>query len=378
VAEPQPKAATPRPRILVVDDNADLREYVTRLLAPQWDVVLARDGVEALEKIHQEPPGLVLTDIMMPRMSGLALLESIRNEPATARIPVLLLSARAGEDAIVEGLTTRADDYLVKPFSARELLARVRTHLEQARLRQEWANRLEKANRELEAFSYSVSHDLRAPARAMVGYASILEEEYGPKLDAEARRLIGIIRTSGTRMGQLIDDLLAFSRLGTREVARSSFDMTALVRAALEDVQAQNRGREVQLSLRDLPPAYADRAMVGQVWANLLSNAFKFTSRRAVAHIEIGARTDGPTPVYFMHDDGIGFDMQYADKLFGVFQRLHSGDEFEGTGVGLALVKRIVERHGGRVWAEAAVDHGATFYFTLPPTSAEEQPNGAR
>ena len=225
---------------------------------------------------------------------------------------------------------------------------------------------LEAANKELEAFSYSVSHDLRAPLRAINGFAQILEEEYTTRLDGEGRRLLGVVCSEAKRMGQLIDDLLAFSKMSRQPAESAPIDLAALARAVFAECAAQAPGRQLEFEVQPLPPAQGDRAMLRQVLQNLCSNAIKYTRPRAVAQIEIGGRPEGEKNLYYVKDNGVGFDMQYAGKLFGVFQRLHAEDQFEGTGVGLALVQRVIHRHGGRVWAEAKLNEGATFYFTLP------------
>jgi PAS domain S-box-containing protein len=224
---------------------------------------------------------------------------------------------------------------------------------------------LEAANKELESFSYSVSHDLRAPLRSIDGFSQAVQEDYGPQLPEEGRRYLATIRGSAQRMGELIDDLLTFSRLSRQPLRKRAVDMGKLAREVLEELSAERQGRDVEVRVADLCVCQGDPALLKQVWVNLLSNALKYTRRRAAARVEIGCQRDNGTSVYFVRDNGTGFDMQYADKLFGVFQRLHRAEEFEGTGVGLAVVQRIVHRHGGRVWAEAAVDHGASFYFTL-------------
>ncbi len=231
----------------------------------------------------------------------------------------------------------------------------------------ETANReLATVNRELEAFSYSVSHDLRAPLRAIDGFARVLTEDYEATLDAEGQRLLGVIRTNASRMGLLIDDLLTLSRLGRKSLEPAPLDLAGMARAVAAELVSAEPARRVQVDIGPLPPAYGDRGLVRQVLVNLIGNAFKFTRGRADARVEIGARVGNGETEYYVRDNGVGFDMQYASKLFGVFQRLHRADEFDGTGVGLALVQRIVHRHGGRVWAEARVDQGATFSFTLP------------
>ena len=225
------------------------------------------------------------------------------------------------------------------------------------------------ANRELESFSYSVSHDLRTPLRAVDGFSRILAKNYAESFDDEGRRLLGHIRSGAQRMGQLIDDLLAFSKLGRLPLAPSTIDMGSMAQGVFDELAGLESGRKLHLDLHPLPAAQGTLSMVRQVWVNLIGNAIKFTKERAVGEIEIGARSGGDgTPIYYVRDNGAGFDMRYAAKLFGVFQRLHAMTEFEGTGVGLALVQRIVQRHGGRIWAEAELQRGATFSFTLPST----------
>jgi len=233
---------------------------------------------------------------------------------------------------------------------------------------------LEVANRELEAFTYSVSHDLRAPLRAIDGFSRKVAAGYGDKLDDEGRRLVQVVRDNAQRMGQLIDDLLAFSRLSRREMAWQSLNMTAMAQGVADELRAAEPQRVIVFTIAALPAAAGDAALLRQVWVNLLSNAVKFTGQREIAHIEIGGREDGDEVQYWVTDNGAGFDMQYADKLFGVFQRLHRQDEFEGTGVGLAITQRILQRHGGRIWGEGKTDSGATFGFALPRHPSSEAP----
>ncbi len=227
------------------------------------------------------------------------------------------------------------------------------------------AEALERSNRDLEAFTYSVSHDLRAPLRAISGFARIVLQKHGALLPEDPRRQLGIMDDSARHMGRLIDDLLAFSRLGRQELARRRVDPAGICRQALAELDGEREGRKVEVLIGDLPPCEADPALLRQVYANLLSNALKFTRGREPAVIEVGATTGEGETVYFVKDNGVGFDMRYAGKLFTVFQRLHGAREYAGTGVGLAIVQRIVERHGGRVRGEGEVDRGATFSFTL-------------
>ena len=230
---------------------------------------------------------------------------------------------------------------------------------------QERTKELESVNKELESFSYSVSHDLRAPLRAIHGYMNILTDEYAPKFDTEALRLTTIITNNTQKMGRLIDDLLAFSQLGRKELIKTQTSMFHMVMNICEEQKRMDTSRQIDFIVRELPDALVDTVTMRQVWVNLISNAVKYTRNRERAVIEIGSDEHEEEQVYFIKDNGAGFDMLYYDKLFGVFQRLHSQKEFEGTGVGLAIVQRIISRHGGKVWAEGKFAEGATFYFTL-------------
>ncbi len=227
-------------------------------------------------------------------------------------------------------------------------------------------SQLEAANKELETFSYSVSHDLRTPLRAIDGFSHILLDDYADKLDDEGKRLLNVVRDNTRRMGQLIDDILQFSRSSSLEMTFSEIDMEELAREVVEELQPVVANSKLQVNIEPIPPATGDHAMMHQVFVNLLSNAIKFSHFREHAIIKVGGSIKDNEAIYFVRDNGAGFDMQYADKLFGVFQRLHSVNEFEGTGIGLAIVQRIITRHGGRVWAEGKVNEGAAIYFALP------------
>ena len=228
------------------------------------------------------------------------------------------------------------------------------------------AENLAAANKELEAFSYSVSHDLRAPLRAIDGYARILAEDYGPSLDAEGRRVCGVVRNETQRMTELIEDLLTLSRLGRRELRMETIDMEALARSVFDELADNDAGKKVEFAVDPLPRAAGDAGLMRQVWSNLISNALKFSSRVERPAIRVTGAVDGESLVYSIRDNGAGFNMRFVDKLFGVFQRLHNEREFIGTGVGLAIVQRIIRRHGGRVWAKGIEGEGATFSFILP------------
>lgn len=285
------------------------------------------------------------------------------------------------KDIQIEGLERKVNEMEMEIYTRAQQIQKMNTDLENqveqrtAQLHdlnqhlekkvEERTYQLAAANKELEAFSYSVSHDLRAPLRAINGFSDILAQKFNQTLDPEAKRLLGIIKTNALSMGQLIDDLLSFSRTGRKELSLALTDMQSLVFAAINELLPNETDKIKIITLKKMPPAQCDLQLMRQVWLNLISNAIKYSSKKQKPEIEIGAMEQNNETIYYIKDNGAGFDMLYADKLFGVFQRLHSQKEFEGNGVGLTLVQRIITKHKGRIWAEAALDKGATFYFTL-------------
>jgi signal transduction histidine kinase/FixJ family two-component response regulator len=256
-------------------------------------------------------------------------------------------------------------------FEAASLLTQLRTLNQELEQRvHERTRELQAANADLEAFSYSVSHDLRAPLRAVDGFCQMFVEDFAAGVPPEGRRILDKVRAGADRMNRLIEDLLQFARFSRQPLQTRPVQMSALVRRVVANFQDQLRDRSVELGIAELPDCVADGPLLEQVFTNLFSNALKFTAGRPHAHIEIGTSREAGEQVYFVKDNGVGFDMQYADRLFGVFQRLHSQNEFEGTGIGLSIVHRIVRRHGGRTWAESVPQQGATFYFSLPQATA--------
>ncbi|MEH2169817.1 MAG: ATP-binding protein [Nostoc sp.] len=388
-----------RARILLVDDNADIRRYLRRLLNQYYEVETVNDGLAALTAIRRGGSAkvydLVLADVMMPRMDGFELLRSLRASPDTQTIPIILLSARAGEESRVEGLETGADDYLIKPFSARELLARVNANLQLAQLRREAVYReqvmqavetlndrleqqvkartaqLEAINQELEAFSSLVSHDLRTPLRYISSFAERLQGKLNATLvDASSLQTLNIITKSALEAEKMVDDLLEFSRLGKTEIHSKTVIISQLVQQVREQLQPELIGRSLHWEIEPLATVKADPALLRLVLQNLLSNAVKYSRNNTEAAIKIGSIEQEQEVIFFVKDNGAGFDMKYYDGLFSIFQRLHPQEEFAGTGVGLATVRRIIDRHGGRIWAEGATGQGATFYFSLPKHEA--------
>ena len=274
-----------------------------------------------------------------------------------AETPVLVSAARHERAGVM------MSDCVLVPIRQR---SQFESELLEARRQAESATRAQvQANRELEAFAYSVSHDLRAPLRAIDGFTRILQEDYVAALPEDAQQLFEQVRSNAQQMACLIDDLLSFARLSRQPLAKQMVDHSALVQQCLNDLQAEQAGRRIEWQIGALPDSMADPALLRQVWLNLLGNALKYSRKRDPARIEVHGRSEGAATHYWVKDNGVGFDMRYSDKLFGVFQRMHRAEDYEGTGVGLAIVQRIVYRHGGRTWAEAAVDRGATFFFTL-------------
>jgi signal transduction histidine kinase len=328
------------------------------------------DPQSLFQKVLSRPDGLYFTpdydSVYQPapgdEMSGVKHFAAVAvwmgDKPLAVMCVDQFLSSRAIGEEQLEGL---------RLFAGYAGLA-----IENSRLNSELERRVEKrtaqleaANHELEAFSYSVSHDLRAPLRSINGFSKILDEEYSSEFNLDARGFLQKIIASGARMGHLIDDLLDFSRLGRRALQKQDVDLNVIIRTVIELLELEISGHSIEWSVDELPSAYADPALLQQVYANLIGNAVKYSRNRNPARIEIGSFSKESEIIYFVRDNGAGFDMNYAEKLFGVFQRLHRDDEFEGTGIGLATVQHIIQRHGGRIWAEAQVDQGATFYFTL-------------
>lgn len=367
---------TPIAHMLVVDDDpAHMTALYRTLEDAGYDVTAFSSADQALEALEKHKTfDLILTDLRMPGMDGITFLRAAQE--IDPNLVGIVMTGHGAIDTAIEAMKAGALDYVLKPFKLSTITPVLNRALEVRRLRVEIAQlqqrvrehvvELEAANKELETFSYSVSHDLRAPLRAINGFSSILMENYAAQLPGEARQLIDKIMSSAERMGQLIEQLLKFSRLSRQALSKRRVHIKELVQEVLDDVYKEQPDRRAEVRIGELPDTQGDPVLLRQVFFNLLSNAFKFTRKKQHAVIEVDSEQRGDERVYFVRDNGAGFDMQQAGNLFRVFSRLHSASEFEGTGVGLSLVQRIVQRHGGRIWAESAVDQGAAFYLTLP------------
>jgi len=368
-----------KPVVLIVDDNIANIEVLGAALANDYDIRFATGGAEGLALAKRAPPDLILLDVMMPGMDGFETCQRLRANPQMRDTPVIFISALDAVADKVKAFKVGGSDYVTKPFQPEEVQARVSTHVNLYRARRKLYEReemlrrnlaqLEAANKELDAFAYSVSHDLRAPLRHIDGFLGLLKARAVATLDDKSLHYMDTIAAAAKRMGTLIDDLLSFSRMGRSAMAAQRVELAALVQEVIQELGTSTTARAIDWRIGELPVVTGDRAMLRVALVNLIANALKFTQKREKAEIEISSQSAAMEDVIFVRDNGVGFDMQYVNKLFGVFQRLHRADEFEGTGIGLANVRRVITRHGGRTWAEGKVDGGATFYFTLPKVS---------
>jgi len=411
--------------ILVVEDSATQAQALKQILEQErCRVIVAADGEAALSSLESGRPDIVLTDVVMPIMGGYELCRRIRSTAATKDLPVILVTSLSDPEEVIRGLAAGADNFIRKPFDGRYLISRVRNVIANLELRRtaelaagvrvHFADRdylvstephraidlllstyeaaveqnrelvaagealretnctLEEVNQDLEAFSYSISHDLKAPLRSLLGFVEIIEQDYAPVLDDEGRRLFGVIADSAQNMRGMIDGLLRFARMSHRELGFEMLDMNGLFRECWEQIRRVDDGREIVFDAGPLPNAVGDRSTLQEVIVNLLTNAVKFTRLTPVAHIDVSGRVENEFAVFTLRDNGVGFDPAGAANLFGAFRRLHSQAEFEGSGIGLALARRIIERHGGTISGTGAVGQGAEFSFSLPVTRVDD------
>lgn len=370
-------APEPQPRLFIVDDEEALMQALCVTLRPEgYETVGFTSARAALDALDGTRCDVLLADLMMPEMDGIALLGAARQ--ANPELVGIIMTGQGTISRAVNAMQAGAIDFILKPFNLSAILPVLARALTVRRLRlqnRELEERvrartleLEATNKELESFSYSVSHDLRAPLRWIAGFADALMEDHADILPAEAQRKIGLIQKEARHMDLLIARLLEFSRLGRKDLLLSGIDMQALVRKVWSGLDEKNGPGRVQFHMEALPPVRGDRMLLEQVWINFLSNAIKFSAKRERPQVFVRATSEAGECVYSVSDNGAGFDPDYQFKLFGVFQRLHDSSEFAGNGIGLALAKRIVSRHGGRVWAQGKLEEGATFFFSLPGT----------
>lgn len=365
---------TPLARLLIVDDeSAQMRALCETLEDQGYATTGCLTAQSALRALQPGDFDLLLADLAMPGMDGITLLrEALQIDP---QLVVIIMTGEGTITTAVEAMRSGAHDYILKPFKMGAILPALERGLALRRLRvknalleeqlREHAAELEATNQELDAFTRSASHDLRSPLAGVKGMTALLIQQYGQQLPPPAAHWIQQIDGETQRMIQLIDDLLRLSRLGRQALELQHVDVHALVVQTVEELRRREPERQIDVRLDVLPGAWADPGLLRQVFINLLSNAFKFTRGRTHATITVGCQRRCGEDVYSVRDNGAGFDMARADKLFHAFQRLHRPDDFEGSGVGLSIVQRIVQRHGGRIWAQAAPDQGATFEFTL-------------
>jgi signal transduction histidine kinase len=367
--------------ILVVDDDPTKRFALKTILAPLGEAIVeASSGADALRQLLRQEFAVVLLDVRMPIMDGFDTAQLIRQRPRSELTPIIFVTALdQAETDMRRGYELGAVDFVFAPVVPPILRAKVGVFVELYRAQQElrrYRNQLEElvearttaltaVNRELEAFSYSVSHDLRAPLLAFDGLSQALLEDYGGRLDERAKDYLNRMRRASQRMGAVFDGLQSLFRVTSGEIHREPVNISAMAAEIVDELQASSNRRDVQVGIAPDLTVSADARLVRIMLGNLLNNAWKFTSTKDDAAIGVGSELVDGEARHFVRDNGVGFDMLYSHKLFGAFQRLHSQSEFPGVGIGLATVRRIVNRHGGRCWAEGAVGEGATFYFVL-------------
>lgn len=354
------------PEILLVDDTPEDIEFALSVLHDNhFKVRVATKGSTALKLLKQNPPDLILLDIFMPEMDGFEICRIIKTDPDSRSIPIIFLTSSNDEASIRKGFALGGQDYVVKPYNTSELLARVHTHI---KLKQQTESLLA-ANRELDSFCYSVSHDLKAPLLSIRKLTEYFTADYKDKLGNDGNELLDNIREKSQEVIDTIDHLLELSRTSEMQMNKEAIHLDRLFREVYEELIKLEPPRQITFTLDFLPDIQADPVMFRLLITNILSNSLKYTRHKKNAAIEVFSFDHGNETVVAVKDNGAGFDMRYAARLFKVFQRLHSDNEFKGSGVGLAISQKIVKRHNGKAWITGEVDKGATFYFSLPKSS---------
>lgn len=352
-----------QPEILLVDDTpAHIEASVSVLRQNNFSVRIASKGSTALKLLEQHTPDLILLDVYMPVMDGFEVCKAIKSNKAFSSIPIIFLTSSNDEESIKKGFELGAQDYVVKPFNTSELLARVNTHIKL----QQQTESLKEANRELDSFCYTVSHDLKAPLLSINKLIEYLAADYSDKLDSDGHDLLETIREKSKEVVSIVDHLLEFSKMCEMQMQREEIQLKEIFGEVFDELTSQETERNICFGLQELPCINGDKVMLKLLIKNILSNALKYTRTKEEAIIEVSSSESENEYTVSVKDNGVGFNMEYSSRLFGVFQRLHSNSEFEGSGIGLAICQRILKRHGGKAWMVGEVDKGATFYFAFP------------
>lgn len=351
-----------QPTILIVDDTPEhIETAVVVLRANNFNVRVATKGNTALKLLEQHIPDLILLDIYMPEMDGFEICQMIKSDPKFSSVPIIFLTSLNDEVSISKGFNLGAQDYVAKPFNTSELLARVNTHI---KLKKQ-AESLQHANKELDSFCYSVAHDLKSPLLSLNKLTEYLAADYADKIDAEGQELISNIQEKSQEIVQIIDHLLDLSRMSEIKMNLTAINLSQLFSETYTELVALEPVRDIEFTLTPLPTLQGDVLMLKLLVQNILANALKYTRHKSKASINVTSTQTETEYIVAVHDNGVGFDMRYASRLFNIFQRLHSNNEFEGSGVGLAICQKILKRHQGIAWMTGKVNEGAAFYFSL-------------
>jgi len=352
-----------QPEILLVEDTPEHIEAVVAVLQNNnFKIRIANKWSTALKLLSRHQPDLILLDIYMPEMDGFELCKTIKKNRAYSSIPIIFLTARDDEDSIRKGFELGAQDYVIKPFNTSELLARVKTHI---KLKQQTES-LKEANRELDSFCYTIAHDLKSPLLSINKLIEYLVTDYKNELDNEGQELVTIIQEKSLEVIAIVEHLLEFSKMCEMPMQHKVIQMEPLFFDVYNELVQLQGKRQVEFNFKPLPNITGDPVMMRMLVSNILSNSLKYTLTREIAVIEVSFSESESEYTFAVKDNGVGFDMRYSARLFGVFQRLHSQNEFEGSGVGLAICQKILTRHNGQAWMIGEVDKGATFYFSFP------------
>lgn len=363
--------------VLIVDDTEENIDILVEALGDEYEISVAMDGETALDSINMEIPDIILLDIMMPGMDGYEVCKEIKSNEKTKEIPIIFLTAMTDINSKAKAFEFGAVDYITKPFEIIEVRARVHTQLclklakyeliEKNNILIDQTYKLQEAMDELEVFSHTVSHDLKTPLRAIEGYSDIMIEDYSMLLDDEGKRMLVDVKKICNNAISMIEKLLQYSSNTSIDIHKERIDMKEMFTSVFLEIKSSCQQRKIEFEFETgMPYVFADIILIKEVIYNIISNAVKFTKNNKKAYVIAGCKKNLDEYVFYVRDNGVGIDMKHASKLFNIFQRLHSKDEYEGSGVGLASIKKIIQKHGGKTWIEGKVNEGTTIYFTLP------------